>query len=333
MIKHIAVYGVDISKDVFDVVDSKGVHNQFANTTSGFKQFKKTLPKNSLVVMEATGYYHYCLAQFLVAKKIKVSVVNPLSVKRFRQMKFSKVKNDKADAGMICEYAINNSVPPYVLKNKNQAECDQLFSLADLYQKQRTALQNKLQGEISLGKPSKKTIFSIKRLLRTLLREMLELEERLEKLIQENHPNQVQLLKSIPGIGTKTSNYLILLTNGFKKFEDSRQLCSYTGLTPTTRQSGSSIRGRSRISKMGNPKIRNLLFLCSFSACKYNASCRALFDRIVAKGKSRKLALVAVCNKLLKQAFAIVKSNTPYSTTYYQPVSKPEMPAQCLELG
>ena len=78
----------------------------------------------------------------------------------------------------------------------------------------------------------------------------------------------------------------------------------------------SSVKGRSRISKMGNPKLRNLLFMCSFNACKYNKACKALFDRIVAKGKSKKLALIAVCNKLLKQAFAIVKNGIPYDNEY-----------------
>ena len=67
---------------------------------------------------------------------------------------------------------------------------------------------------------------------------------------------------------------------------------------------------------MGNPKLRNLLFMCSFNACKYNRACKALYDRIVAKGKSKKLALIAVCNKLLKQAFSIVKNGVPYNDEY-----------------
>ena len=82
------------------------------------------------------------------------------------------------------------------------------------------------------------------------------------------------------------------------------------------RQSGSSVRGRARISKIGNAKLRNLLFMCSFNACKYNKACKAIYDRIVAKGKSKKLALIAVCNKLLKQAFAIAKSGLIYDETY-----------------
>ena len=123
-------------------------------------------------------------------------------------------------------------------------------------------------------------------------------------------------MKSIPGLGDKTAALLIVLTEGFTKFENAGQLCNYAGITPTIRRSGSSVRGRSRISKAGNRKLRNLLFLCSFSACKYNKACRAIYERIVAKGKSKKLALIAVCNKLLKQAFAIAKSGMPYDENY-----------------
>lgn len=109
---------------------------------------------------------------------------------------------------------------------------------------------------------------------------------------------------------------LLVFTDGFHRFESSRELCSYAGITPVIKQSGSSVNGRPRMSKMGNPKLRNLLFMCSFNACKYNQACKALFDRIVAKGKSKKLALIAVCNKLLKQAFAIVKKGLPYDENF-----------------
>lgn len=109
---------------------------------------------------------------------------------------------------------------------------------------------------------------------------------------------------------------LLILTDGFNRFQSASELCSYAGLTLVIRTSGSSVRGKSRISKMGNQKLRNLLFLCSFNACKYNTACKALYDRIVAKGKSKKLALIAVCNKLLKQAFAIAKTRIPYDQNY-----------------
>ena len=128
--------------------------------------------------------------------------------------------------------------------------------------------------------------------------------------------NSLRELQTIPGIGKRTAIYLIAITQGFEKFETSRQLISYFGLDPTIRESGSSVRGRSRISKTGNNLIRNLLFMCSFTACVHNKSCREIYERIIAKGKSKKLALIAVANKLLKQSLAIAKSGLYYDENF-----------------
>lgn len=316
MNKNTEIFGIDISKDVFDVYSSKSGHQRFNNDEKGFKSFEKTVRKDALVVMEATGYYHYRLAQFLFKKQITVSVVNPLSVKRFIQMKLAKVKTDKSDAKAICEYAKVNEVPLYNALTDVQAECLQLFRLLDNYLKKRTATKNKLHGEETLGVPSKFVYQSLKRDLKHLDKEINALEQRLLQLVKQEQQQQLTLLKGIPGLGTKTALFLIVITDGFEKFETSNQLCSFVGITPTIRQSGSSVRGKSRISKVGNQKLRNLLFLCAFSACKHNKACREIYERIVNKGKSKKLALIAVSNKLLKQAFAIVKSGLPYDENF-----------------
>ena len=316
MYKYSEFYGVDISKDVFDVMNSKGQHIQLSNDESGFKKLVKAIESDSLVVMEATGYYHYCLAQYLYQKGYFVSVVNPLSVKRFIQMKLSKVKTDKSDAKAICEYAISNEVPLYTAKDKSQAECLQLIRLIDTYLKHRTAVKNKIHGEKTLAIPSKVVYRSLNRSLKSIDKEIKVLETRLTELVKEHQQTQITLLKSIPGMGMKTALMLIVMSDGFNRFENAKQLCSYAGITPTIRESGSSVRGRSRISKMGNKKLRNLLFMCSFSACKHNKSCREIYERIISKGKSKKLALIAVSNKLLKQAFAIAKSGLPYDENF-----------------
>lgn len=321
MHKYNEFYGVDISKDVFDVMNSKGEYFQLSNDENGFKKLAKTIKKGSLVVMEATGYYHYCLAQFLYQKGYFVSVVNPLSVKRFIQMKLSKVKTDKSDAKAICEYALVNDVPLYTAKDKSQAECLQLLRLTDTYLKHRTAIKNKIHGEQTLGIPSKAVFRSLNRSLKALEKEIKSLEDRLTELVKEHQQIQLTLLKTIPGMGVKTALMLIVMSDGFNRFENAKQLCSYAGITPTIRESGSSVRGRSRISKMGNKKLRNLLFMCSFSACKHNKGCRDIYERITSKGKSKKLALIAVCNKLLKQAFAIAKSGLPYDENFVSKLS------------
>jgi len=101
MNKDIEYYGIDISHLVFDVTDHSGDHYQFKNNPSGFRKFVKLLGENSHCVMEATGYYHYQLAYYLLESGIRVSVENPLSVKRFIQMRLSKIKTDKSDSRLI----------------------------------------------------------------------------------------------------------------------------------------------------------------------------------------------------------------------------------------
>lgn len=321
MNKSTKFYGIDISKDVFDVTDQSEVHYQFSNDYRGFKKFLKLLDKNSHCVMEATGYYHYKLAYFLQEHEVLVSVENPLSVKRFIQMKLSKIKTDKSDSKMILKYAENVELRIWEGESEQQQECLQLSRSLSVYTKQSTMYKNKIHGEEVLGVPSKFVLRSLKRSLKAVEKEMELIEARLVELVKEERQDLLTLLESIPGIGRKTSVVLLVLTDGFKRFNSASELCSYAGLTPVIRKSGSSVNGRPRISKIGNQKLRNLLFLCSFNACKYNNACKALYDRIVAKGKSKKLALIAVCNKLLKQAFAIVKNRIPYDQSYRSTLS------------
>jgi len=316
MNKGIKYFGIDISHLVFDVTDSDGHYYQFKNNVSGFKKFVKLLDADSHCVMEATGYYHYQLAYFLLESGIKVSVENPLAVKRFIQMKLSKLKTDKSDSKLICAYAEQVELKLWKGNSKHQTECLQMTRLLSVYTKQKTMLKNKLHGEAVLGNPSKAVVSSLKRSLKHLLKEIETLEDKLLILVKQEHQDLLTRLKTIPGIGRKTAIMLVVLTGGFERFSSASELCSYAGLTPVIRQSGSSVKGRSRISKIGNGKLRNLLFMCSFTACKYNKACRDLYERIVAKGKSKKLALIAVCNKLLKQAFAIAKSGLIFDDTY-----------------
>ena len=316
MNKGIKYFGIDISHLVFDVTDSDGNYYQFKNNPIGFKKFIKLLDIDSHCVMEATAYYHYQMAYYLLESGIKVSVENPLAVKRFIQMKLSKIKTDKSDSKLICEYAKQVELKLWQGNSKHQTERLQMTRLLSVYTKQSTMLKNKLHGESVLGNPSKAVVISLKRSLKQVQKEIKTLEEKLMILVKQVHQDVLTRLKSIPGIGNKTALMLVVLTDGFERFTSGSELCSYAGLTPVIRKSGSSVNGRSRISKIGNQKLLNLLFMCSFNACKYNKACRELYERIVAKGKSKKLALIAVCNKLLKQAFAIAKSGLIYDDTY-----------------
>ena len=308
--------GIDVSKDTIDVQSDQLGHKVYENNGNGFRKLIKASAPDTHYVMEATGVYHEKLSHFLYHKRCLVSVLNPLIIKRFTQMHLRSTKTDKADAEMIFKYARHHHPACWVPPAAYIEECKDLNGVLSLLLKQRTALMNKKHSLKSKGSKEAVTLKSVTQSIRSLNRQIERLEESMEQKIEEHEPELYHRLKTIPGIGVKTAIFLIVITNGFKQFETSKQVSSYLGLSPSLRTSGSSVRGQSRITKSGNSHIRNLLFLSSFTASKYNPACKSLYERITQKGKSKKLALIAVANKLLKQAFAIAKSGMPYDAEY-----------------
>ncbi|GET22496.1 IS110 family transposase [Prolixibacter denitrificans] len=309
--------GVDISKDKFDVWDSKAGHRSFANQPKGFREFTKQLSSNSFCVMEATGSYYQQLAMYLYGHKISLAVVNPISIKRFIQMKLQQNKTDKSDARMIALYGQEQpGLSPWIPAPEYITQCKQLQRVIVIYLKQNTSLKNHIQSLESRGVKNGVLIRSLKRQLKQVRQEIALLEAEMQSLIHQYDADLFVNLSSIPGIGKKTAAFLIILTNGFRDFDNYRQVSSFCGLSPTEHSSGTSIKGRSRISKRGNPYIRNQLFMCSFTASQCNPQCQLLYQRLVNKGKSKKLALIAVCNKLIKQSFAVAQSGIPYDPAY-----------------
>ncbi|WP_346854973.1 IS110 family transposase [uncultured Draconibacterium sp.] len=307
--------GNDISKKVFDVWSEKWGYKQFKNTSEGFSAFLLLLTSQSWCVMEFTGSYYHQLALFLHDNDVAVSVVNPLVIKRFIQMKLQHNKTDKSDARMIVRYAKEQPLSLWKPQPQYIRDCKDLHTVISLYHKQRTALKNKLHSFVDQGLKGK-VVTSVKRHIRQLDAEIKLLESQLETIIKTHEQELLSNLLSIPGLGRKTAILLIVCTNGFKTFENSRQLSAFFGLSPVIRASGSSVRGKTRISKRGNPMVRNHLFMCSFTAYSKNHQCKALYERIVNKGKSKKLALIAVTNKLLAQSLAIAKSGVRYDPDF-----------------
>lgn len=322
MNKYTIFVGVDVSKDHFDTYDFNIGHQQYINEVKGFKSFCKSLVKESCVVMEATGSYHQQLALYLYESGISVSIVNPLSVKRFIQMKLRKNKTDKSDAKMIAYYGKEQKPGLWEPTPEYISMCRMIQKTIGLYLKQQTAIKNQLHSLKSKGIESGKLVRSLKRQRRSTDNEINKLEDENAKLLNKHESELFTNLQSIPGIGKKTAMLLISGTNAFSTFENHKQVSSYLGLAPMEYSSGSSINKKSRISKTGDVRIRNHLFMCSFTACNCNPQCKALYNRIVSKGKSKKLALIAVCNKLLKQSFAIAKSGLRYDPAYRSTLSK-----------
>ena len=308
--------GIDISKKTFDVFCIEFGHQHFPNNNEGFRTFEKLLSGQDHCVMEATGCYHLQLANYLYERGFRVSVENPLVIKRFIQMKQQKVKTDKHDARMIALYGEEQSPRSWEPEPVFIEQGKLITTLIQMYVKQQTQLKNKLDNLRSGGVEKGVMVRSLVLQLKRIKVEIKKLEMGLEDLLKKHSPDVLTNIRSIPGIGKKTAMLMMVTTNNFRDFDSAKQVTSYVGLAPTERTSGSSIRGRSYISKKGDPMLRHHLFMCSFTACQNNPQCRALYERIVAKGKSKKLALIAVCNKLIKQSFGVVKNDLVYDENY-----------------
>jgi len=313
--------GIDISKGSFDVAMEKGNRFQqfkFSNDRAGFVQLENLLRKagECWCVMEASGPYYLKLAWYLQQKNIPLSVVNPLVIRRFCQMRMVRAKTDKKDAAMICQYGKTEKPKAWLAKSSEMMELQQMQAYIDLLEKSIIAFNNQLEAIEQSPVMSKQTRVGITKMIKAAQKQVEVTEARMQVLIENQFGQAMTQLTSIPGIGKKTSRLLILATEGFNGFENVKQVSSYLGLSPRIYDSGTSVKGKRRICKMGMSRIRAMLYVCSWSAIKCNKACRELYARLVEKGKAKMVALIAVANKLIKQAFAIVTKGLVYEENF-----------------
>lgn len=315
------VIGIDVSKGSFDAAflaeDGSMAAMMFKNTPRGFAKFQSLLQGNEHVVMEATGIYHLCLATYLHEKGIKVSVVNPLVIRRFSQMRLSRAKTDAKDAALIAQYG--KLAAPRIWKPRKPVieQLRQATTALESLIKQQTAFKCQLEARKSLPQPDKIVDAALQQTLNSIQESIATLEKHMLDLVEQHCQQSYQALKTIPGIGPKTAMVLIAITDGFERFDNVKQLVSYVGLTPRIYVSGTSVKGKARIAKMGMATIRKLLYVCAWSAKKYNAACKSLYERLKAKGKPERLIKIAIAHKLLRIAFAVATKNQSFEKNYY----------------
>lgn len=311
--------GIDISKSFFDVAflqAERYVYHKFSNDREGFKALLQVIPSDSQVVMEASGPYYLPLACFLQDAGKAVSVINPLVVRRFSQMRMSRAKTDKKDAKMIAEYGKMEQPCLWQKPEQHIITIQQTEALLARLQTEHTALNNQLESFDSSGMLTgqlRKQIMAELNHKQVLIK---KLTKQMEQIAKAHYSDMLANLESIPGLGRKTAMMLTVLSGGFTRFDDYRKLSSYIGICPRIFESGTSVKGKARICKMGMSRIRATLYVCSWSASRCNKACKELYERLLAKGKAKKLALIAVANKLLKQSFAIAKQQTRYHENY-----------------
>ena len=301
--------GVDVSKDSFDAYQVSSGVRQFSNDDTGFKLFKKWIGPSVHVVMEASGPYYLRLATDLHQSKISVSVVNPLVIRRFCQMNLQRAKTDSKDAESIAQYAQLTNPSLWHPSPRHLQQMLQMQSVMEQLSKQLTSTRNAIETLQQHPSVNQTALKSLQQVANAQKSQIDQLEDEMMELTKEHYSAEFKALTSIPGIGKKTAMLLILSTNAFDRFDNAKQLVAYTGIAPRIFQSGKTINKKSRISKLGMTELRRSLFMCSLRAITSNSGCKNLYDKLRQNGKAAKVALMAVCHKLLRQAFAIVKSN------------------------
>jgi transposase len=306
--------GVDVSKDSFDAYSIELGGRQFSNDDVGFKLFKKWTGSTVHVVMEASGPYYLRLAHQLHEWAIAVSVVNPLVIRRFCQMNLQRAKTDSKDAISISQFAQLTNPIRWTPAPEHLQQMLQMQSVMEQLSKQLTSTMNALEALKQHSKIDKKASKSLEQVARIQEEQIAQLEKEIMGLTKQHYSAEFNSLISIPGIGKKTAMLLILSTSGFRRFENVKQLVAFTGIAPRIFQSGKTVNKKPRISKLGMSDLRRSLFMCALQAIKCNEACKTLYQRFRQNGKAAKVALMAVSHKLLRQAFALVKSGMTFHT-------------------
>lgn len=315
--------GIDVSKSTLDVAFFNGedwLSFTCSNDREGIKVLTQKIEsygKNQLLItMEATGNYHLLAAKTLDSEGYTVSVVNPLVIKRFGDMKMLRAKTDAVDARIIAQYGFEQRAAIYTPKEDNcQKVVYYLKAIEDLLML-KSQITNRIEALSVCPDVPEDLIMRFRKIQESLLHESKEIEYSISLLMQKTYKAQYNRLMAIPGIGKRTAVAFIGYFNEFEKFETAKQVASFIGVNPSPYESGTTVRKRGVISRKGNAYLRKLIYMAALSASRHNISCKNLYERLQLKGKDKKLALIAVANKLIRQAFAITKNKREYVSHY-----------------
>ena len=311
--------GIDVSKDSFVAAYPKKsgyTTKTFLNTTSGVRQFISSLPEDCHCVMEATGNYSMLLLYLLQQANIIVSMENPQKIKHFARAMLSTTKTDEIDAKLIALYGEKMEPAPYKIPSESIIMLKQKRTVLRQLKKQLIAMTNMQHAMSVLPKQDPTAKVAIEQTIKFLRKQISKLEDEITHLSNKEFKRQMELLTSIKGIGENIASALILATGGFTYFSSAKQISRFLGLCPTYQQSGTSVNVKGHINRNGDTHLRSLMYVVAFSSIRSNTACKETYERLRSRGKSGRVAIIAIANKLIRQAFAVVTNNRPYIDGY-----------------
>lgn len=312
--------GIDVSKNTLDcclISDGIFYERKFPNDSSGIDKLQTWLQEhgadsNLHCCCEATGTYYEESARAL-ARRYKMSVVNPRTIKGFGTAVMNRSKTDRQDAKLIARYCQAMKPEQWQSATPEHRQLQELVRYIARTKRQRAAEQTKRQTAPDYLKPH----------IQSTIEHLTELLSRLEQDLKahyRSHPEQDsrrKRLKTIDGIGENAAAVLCSVITD--RFTHAKQLVAYLGLDPKEHQSGTSIRGRTRISKIGKSDIRAALYMPALVAYRMGAF-PDFTARLEAKGKPPKVIIVAIMRKLAVIAFHLLKNGEEFDRSRYRKI-------------
>ena len=271
-----------------------------------------------MISFEDTGVYSLPLCCFFAETDQDYWMIPAIEIKRSKGV--VRGKSDKSDSKEIAFYSKTHchKLKLGKLPEKALMELRLLFAEREKIMKSIKQFRTTSENIGYLSKDVLKSTLKINAMtLKMLQQNLVAVDEKMQRILKENEPlkQQNELIQSIPGIGTQTAIYLILITKAFQRFDNWRQLACYAGVAPFEYTSGSSIRRRTKVSPYADKKLKSLLNMCAMNAKKCDAELKLYYERKLEEGKSKMLVLNNIRAKLLGRVFAVINRGTVYVNT------------------
>ena len=317
--------GVDVAKDSLEVADTSGSQGRsFPNTEAGIGAMLRWLSRSILdgdphLIVEPTSTYHHPLIQVLAAQGFAYTLINPAHTAAFARVQGKRAKTDQVDARLLASLGESQQPEPSLPPEEVQEGLRALRRHLEWLEKELQAARNRLDTAAFSPWTPREVLESLERTIQQLEEEIRRLGEAMACQQQQHQEwsRQMQLLTSIPGVGSQTATLLLTELPPVANCPSAGSWVAFCGLNPEPRQSGKS--NYSRLSRVGTARVRAGLYLPAVSALRWNPAVKALGDRLRERGKVGRVRIVAAMHKLLRLCFGVLKSGRPFDYSMHQP--------------
>ena len=313
--------GIDVAKAKLDcalrLADGKYRNKVIENNSKGFKVLTEWLGKfsadNAHVCMEATGVYWEAVAEYLAEQGMTVSVINPSQIKAFGASRLVRTKTDKVDAQLIAAFCFERVPAAWQAPSSNEKSLRAMVLRLDALQAMRTQESNRLEvAREAVTAGIEKHIAWLDDEIKALIR---LIDEHMDQ--DPDLKNKRELLDSVPGLGDRTIATLLSFYGDLGRFANARQAVAFAGLDPRQHESGSSVKGKPRMSKIGHAFLRKALYMPAMVTLYKTTWGKHFRERLAASGKAPKLIIGAMMRKLVHVAFGVLRSGKSFDPTLH----------------